>query len=109
MRLQLCLTMTEKSLRTFWYMGVLHLLKDGCDQFCLHSFALVGIETIKKLLTLSSPFIFTAEATVKPDHFIEADIKMLLDELESADITTETIGCMSDISLDTEAWLLLRV
>jgi hypothetical protein len=84
------------------FMGVLRLLKDGRDQFCLHSFALVGVETIKKLLTPQpesknkiSPF--TAEATVEPDRFIEVDIKMLLDdyaressvELESADIAKD--------------------
>ncbi|CAG8595524.1 1377_t:CDS:2 [Ambispora gerdemannii] len=98
------------------FMGVLRLLKDGHDQFCLHSFALVGIETIKKLLTplpnsknRISPF--TAEATVEPDRFIEADIKMLLDdyaressvELESADIAKDiferTLG-HAKVSLD---------
>ena len=89
--------LTEKSLRTLW---VCHY------QFCLHAFAVIGVETINMLLTSqpnskikSNISPFTVEVTVELvlDHFVEADIKMLLDdyagessiELESADIAKD--------------------
>ncbi|KAF9345518.1 hypothetical protein BGX34_004676 [Mortierella sp. NVP85] len=61
------------------FLGMLRLLKGDRNQHCLHAMALVGVQTIKKLLkspTSLSPF--TSETTITPERFKVADVEGLL-------------------------------
>jgi len=61
------------------FLGMLRLLKGDRDARCLHATALVGVETIKRLLnsrTSNSPF--TLEATITPERFEASNIEDLL-------------------------------
>lgn len=67
------------------FIGMLRLPRDGRDKYyCMHSFVLAGVETIKNLLVPQSGSMgrispFTQEATIVPGHVTEANIKTLLD------------------------------
>ncbi|KAF9940711.1 hypothetical protein BGZ65_006350 [Modicella reniformis] len=61
------------------FVGMLRLLKGNRNERCLHATALVGVQTIKRLLkspTSLSPF--TSETTIRPERFEVADVENLL-------------------------------
>ena len=67
------------------FIGMLRLLRDGRDKYCMQSLVLAGVETVKQLLApwQSSGFIgrispFTREATIASGHFTEPIVKYCL-------------------------------
>jgi len=89
------------------FIGALHLLRDGRSKYCLHSFILAGVETVKELLIprqlsssvgVGSISPFTREATIIPGRFVEADIQMLLDEFtKEASVALDSVALARDI------------
>ena len=87
------------------FIGTLRLLRDGRNAYCLHSFILAGVETVKELLvpqrlssSVGSISPFTREATIIPGRFIEADIRILLDEYtKEASVVLDSVAFAQDI------------
>lgn len=94
------------------FIGMLRLPRDGRDKYCMHSFVLAGVETIKKLLVPQSGSMgrispFTQEATIVPGRFTEADIKTLLDDYSKGTsvhlYSASLLRIFISVPLDTKA------
>src|ERR1044071_9631564 len=64
------------------FIGTLYVLKYDRNGYCLHSFILTDVETIKELLvfrqlSISNISLFKREETIISEHFIKVDIQIL--------------------------------